>query len=60
VERWPPRAIRDEQGEGKQGTDRAELSEERSVDTDYRADALWLLGVQRKLYQWSRLNPDDA
>jgi group II intron reverse transcriptase/maturase len=30
------------------------------VDTDRQADQAWLLGVQRKLYQWSRANPDDA
>lgn len=48
------------QGEGEQGTDGAELTEERSVDTDYQADRAWLLGVQRKLYQWSRRHPDDA
>jgi RNA-directed DNA polymerase len=29
------------------------------VDTDQRADQAWLLGVQRKLYQWSRANPNE-
>jgi RNA-directed DNA polymerase len=29
------------------------------VDTDHRADEAWVLGVQRKLYQWSKANPDD-
>ena len=28
------------------------------MDTDQRADRAWLLGVQRKLYQWSREPPD--
>jgi len=28
------------------------------VDSDERADEAWLLSVQRKLYQWSRNNPD--
>ena len=31
---------------------------EESVDTDARADKAWLLNVQRKLYQWSRENPE--
>jgi RNA-directed DNA polymerase len=26
---------------------------------DHRADAAWVLGVQRRLYQWSKANPDD-
>jgi retron-type reverse transcriptase len=32
------------------------------VDSDDRADEAWLLGVQRKLYQyqWSRNNPDSC
>jgi len=34
------------------------LMPEESVDTDARADKAWLLGVQRKLYQWSRENPE--
>ncbi|MBU6296961.1 MAG: group II intron reverse transcriptase/maturase [Alphaproteobacteria bacterium] len=29
------------------------------MDTDHRADETWVLGVQRKLYQWSKANPDD-
>ncbi len=33
--------------------------EEQSVDSDYQADKVWLLNVQRKLYQWSRENPND-
>jgi len=30
------------------------------VDTDRPADEAWILGVQRKLYQWSKAHPDDA
>jgi group II intron reverse transcriptase/maturase len=30
------------------------------VDTDHQADEAWILGVQRKLYQWSKANPDEA
>jgi group II intron reverse transcriptase/maturase len=30
------------------------------VDTDHQADEAWVLNVQRKLYQWSKANPDDA
>jgi group II intron reverse transcriptase/maturase len=30
------------------------------VDTGQQSDKDWLLGVQRKLYQWSRDNPDEA
>jgi retron-type reverse transcriptase len=33
---------------------------EKSVDTDAKADKAWLLGVQRKLYQWSRGNPEGS
>jgi len=29
------------------------------VDTDHQADEAWILGVQRKLYQWSKANPDE-
>jgi Taurine catabolism dioxygenase TauD, TfdA family len=36
------------------------VTEEASVDSDQRADEAWLLGVQRKLYQWSRNNPDSC
>ena len=36
------------------------MTEEASVDSDERADEAWLLGVQRKLYQWSRNNPDGC
>ena len=27
---------------------------------DHQADEAWVLGVQRKLYQWSKANPEDA
>lgn len=30
------------------------------MDTDQRADRAWLLGVQRKLYQWSREHPAET
>lgn len=30
------------------------------MDTVYRADAAWLLDIQRKLYTWSRAEPDGA
>ena len=30
------------------------------MDTDRQADQAWILGVQRKLYQWSKANPDDS
>lgn len=30
------------------------------MDTDPHADAAWILGVQRKLYQWSRAHPNEA
>ena len=30
------------------------------MDTDAKTDNVWLLGVQRKLYQWSRENPGEA
>lgn len=30
------------------------------MDTDAKVDKAWLLGVQRKLYQWSRENPEGA
>lgn len=29
------------------------------MDTDHQADEAWVLSVQRKLYQWSKANPDD-
>lgn len=47
-------------GEGGQGNDRLSKPEERSVDSDQRADEAWLLSVQRKLYQWSRANPNES
>lgn len=30
------------------------------MDSDHQADKAWLLGVQRKLHQWSRTNPDES
>ncbi|MER8395917.1 reverse transcriptase domain-containing protein [Mesorhizobium sp. M1340] len=30
------------------------------MDADRQADEAWILGVQRKLYQWSQAYPDDA
>ena len=36
------------------------MTEELSVDSDNQADKAWLLGVQRKLYQWSKGTPEDA
>ena len=38
--------------------DRVSKPEEQSVDSDYQADKVWLLNVQKKLYQWSMANPD--
>ena len=29
------------------------------MDMDRQADEVWVLGVQRKLYQWSKASPDD-
>ncbi|MEE8241163.1 MAG: group II intron reverse transcriptase/maturase [Nitrospirales bacterium] len=48
------------QGEGGQGTDRFAATEEPSVDSDDQAEEAWLLGIQSKLYQWSRTNPDGC
>ncbi len=49
------------QGEGRQEVGTHPKTEDRSVDTDQQqADQAWLLNVQRKLYQWSRANPDEA
>ncbi len=39
-------------------TDRVSKPEEQSVDSDYQIDKVWLLNVQRKLYQWSLANPE--
>lgn len=47
------------QGEGKQEDDRIAKTEEWSVDMDHRTDKVWVLGIQSKLYQWSKANPDD-
>lgn len=38
--------------------DRVSKPEEQSVDSDYQTDRVWLLSVQRKLYQWSLENPE--
>lgn len=29
------------------------------MDTDHRTGKVWVLGIQSKLYQWSKANPDD-
>jgi RNA-directed DNA polymerase len=47
-------------GEGGQGIDRIAKTEEPPVDSGDQADEAWLLGIQRKLYQWSSTNPDDT
>ena len=47
-------------GEGRQGKDELFMPEERSVDSDHQTDQIWLLGVQRKLYQWSQANPRES
>jgi hypothetical protein len=61
------RSFRSSQRAGKPCTRRREAGRrgvcttgERSVDTDHRAAEAWVLNVQRKLYQWSKANPDDA
>jgi group II intron reverse transcriptase/maturase len=46
-------------GEGWQGTDNFSMAEKQSMDLDFRADAAWLLSVQRKVYQWSKANPKE-
>ncbi len=48
------------QGEGRQEVGTHPKPEERSVDADQQADKAWLLGVQGKLYQWSRDNPVET
>ena len=48
------------QGEGRQGTDGFVAKEEPPVDSGDQADEAWLLGIQRKLYQWSRKHPEDS
>ena len=47
-------------GKGRQGEDELFMPEEQSVDSDYQIDQIWLLGVQRKLYQWSQANPNES
>ncbi len=34
-------------------------TEETFVDSNDQADDVWLLSIQRKLYQWSDANPND-
>ena len=48
------------QGDRRQEVGQHLKPEERSVDTGQQSDKDWLLSVQRKLYQWSRDNPDEA
>jgi group II intron reverse transcriptase/maturase len=36
------------------------MTQEPSVDTDDQAAEVWLLSIQRKLYQWSEANPDGC
>lgn len=48
------------QGEGKQGTDTHSMAEKQSMDLDYQANYAWVLGVQRKLYQWSKAHSKEA
>ena len=48
------------QGEGRQGTDGFAATEEPPVDSDDQADEAWLLGIQRKLHQWSRKHPEES
>lgn len=47
-------------GEGRQVNDTLLEPEERSVDSDLHTDTVWLLGVQRKLYQCSQQHPGEA
>jgi group II intron reverse transcriptase/maturase len=37
-----------------------QAKEKQLVDASYQADKAWLLDIQRKLYSWSRANPDEA
>ncbi len=46
-------------GEGGQRASTPSESEQRSVDSDHQASA-WLLSVQRRLYQWSKANPNQT
>ncbi len=47
-------------GEGEQVSVGLQAKEKQLVDANYQADKAWLLDIQRKLYTWSRANPDDA
>ena len=44
-------------GEAGQRDDTPLKSEERTVDTDHHTDRVWVLSVQRRLYQWSQGEP---
>lgn len=46
-------------GEGVQGIDTFSTTEKQSMDLDFKADYAWVLSVQRKLYQWSKANPEE-
>lgn len=46
-------------GEGGQGIDTSSMTEKQSMDLDFKADYTWVLGIQRKLYQWSKANPKE-
>jgi RNA-directed DNA polymerase len=46
-------------GEGRQRDGEPLKSEQRSVDSDHQADSVWMLNVQRKLYQWSQEHPNE-
>ncbi len=46
-------------GEGRRFVS-ACTKEKQAVDTDYQADKVWLLDIQRKLYVWSRNHPEQA
>jgi RNA-directed DNA polymerase len=47
-------------GEGEQVCVGLQAKVKELVDANYQADKAWLLDIQRKLYTWSRANPDDA
>ena len=47
-------------GEGGRKLIGIRMTEKISVDSDNQADRAWLLGVQRKLYRWSKETPEGA
>ena len=47
-------------GEGRQGNDKFSMAEKQSMDLDFKADNAWVLSVQRKLYRWSKANPNET